>query len=193
MALVIGLNGAKGVGKNYFYEVVKKNYPNLDIRQIAYADPIKKEVCKIFELRDEQQYDLFKRSTVEYKLPDFINHTVLGRQVVREIGMLMRSYDETQFVRYVEGEITKAPSAIWCVTDVRFKNEFKSIRSITDGVIVKIKRTNYSYDGHITETEFDDKKCDIVIHNNSDIQVYEKVVLGEFQSLLDRGDYSVFR
>lgn len=191
MGLVIGLHGAKGSGKDQFYKAVKAAYPLHSVRKIAYADPIKNEVCRIFDLATEEQYDTFKRIDLNYQLPGYINHNVDGRQVVREIGMLMRRYDEQQFVRYVEEEIKKAPGAIWCITDLRFPNELSSIKAILGGVVVKIKRNGVNFDGHVTETEFDDLECDYVVCNsNLTLNQYNELAIQTMDKILSTSLYN---
>lgn len=183
MTVVIGLHGAKGSGKDYFYKVVKKQFPNKDIRKIAYADPIKLKVMFLFGLETEEEYDLFKRTNLSYRVGRDIVHD--GRHVVREIGMMMRDYDPEQFVRYVESMIKASPNSIWCITDLRFQNELESINEL-GGYVVKIKRSGVEYDGHVTETEFDSDVCDYEITNNASLEVYEHKVIEVFDNILDR-------
>jgi hypothetical protein len=174
VGIIIGLHGAKGSGKDQFYKAAKEAFPLHNIRKVAYADPIKIEVSKIFELESEEQYDSFKRTDVKFNL--FFVREVPGRQVVREIGMLMRRYDEQQFVQYVEDQIKSDPSAVWCITDLRFENELKSIKDM-GGYVVKIKREGYEFDGHATEKEFPDEVCDLILHNKElTLQDYNKLV-----------------
>ncbi len=183
MTIVIGLHGAKGSGKDYFYQVVKQMYPKKDIRKIAYADPIKHKVMFLFGLSSEYEYDQFKRTTVTY---DVGGKTIEqdGRHIVREIGMMMRDYDPGQFVRYVESSIKASPNSIWCITDLRFHNELDSIRQL-NGKVVKIKRAGFGYDGHITETEFEDSECDYVIYNDSNLlDMYEESVDKLFNKII---------
>lgn len=185
MALVIGVCGAKGSGKDQFYRATKAAFPQLDVRKIAYADPIKDEVCRIFNLKGEAEYDMFKRTTLKYTLGDYSKHEVEGRQAVREIGMLMRKYDEQQFVRYVEDTIRANPRSLWIVTDLRFDNELQSIKQNLDGIVIKIKRNGYGYDGHVTETEFPDEHCHSVIHNtNLTLEQYNQLVVAEMNKIL---------
>lgn len=185
MPLVLGLHGAKGSGKDEFFKIVDHHFPNLNVRKVAYADPIKHEVCRIFNLVNEEEYDLFKRTHIQWTLKSgqAMPNQVHGRQVVREIGMMMRLYDENQFVRYVESQIKSDPSALWCITDLRFNNEYASIKSI-GGSVVKIVRPGFGYDGHITETEFADSKCSVVINNDKTLQDYETCVVDTINSLL---------
>lgn len=194
MGLVIGLHGAKGSGKDQFYKAAKEAFPNKDIRKIAYADPIKNEVCRIFDLQSEEEYDNFKRTHLSFALPSQMIRSmsmrkVFGRQVVREIGMLMRRYDEQQFVRYVEDEIKKAPDAVWCITDLRFQNELDSIKNALGGIVIKIKRSGFGYDGHVTETEFPDEVCDHTIYNNNiSLEDYNNVINACMVELLYKGN-----
>jgi hypothetical protein len=185
MSVVIGLHGAKGSGKDHFYKIVKRAFPLHDVRKIAYADPIKNEVARIFNLEDEDQYDLFKRNDVVYHLPGYVPKRVHGRRVLREIGMMMRNYDEDQFTRYVEDQIKSSPAAIWCITDLRFSNELKSIQNNLGGIIVKIKRTGFQYDGHVTETELPNDVCDSIIMNDGTLRQYEEKVIATMYAILD--------
>lgn len=190
MSLIIGLHGAKGSGKDQFFKAVKEAFPQLKVRKIAYADPIKEKVMNIFDLKDEQEYDDFKRTQVSYTLPDRaarVNDVkqVTGRQVVREIGMLMRSYDEHQFVKYVEDTILADPEGIWCITDLRFNNELASIKANLGGIVIKIKRDGVGFDGHVTETEFPDNVCTSVIQNvELTLEQYNQLVVQEMNKIM---------
>ena len=189
MAIVIGLHGAKGSGKDHFFKVARTHLSYLKVQKLAYADPIKNEVSRIFELQDEEQYDLFKRTTLMWALQRGQNYpdTVPGRQVVREIGMMMRSYDEQQFVKYVEDAVQSNPDVdVWCITDLRFSNELHSIKNNLNGLVVKILREGYTFDGHVTETEIDDSECDYVIRNGSnDIEIYNRSIITTMEHILE--------
>lgn len=187
MAIVIGLHGAKGSGKDHFFKVAQTHLSYLNVQKLAYADPIKNEVSRIFELQDEEQYDLFKRTNMSYQLPGYMNHIVPGRQVVREIGMMMRSYNEQQFVKYVEDAVQSNPDVdVWCITDLRFSNELHSIKNNLNGLIVKILREGYTFDGHVTETEIDSSECDYVIRNGSnDIEIYNRAIITTMEHILE--------
>lgn len=183
-SIVIGLHGAKGSGKDQFFKTVESAFRTPNVRKIAYADPIKFELMRIFKLDNEREYDELKRSTV---CLDLLSEplTVDGRHIVREIGMLMRRYDESQFVRYVEQTIKASRGTVWCVTDVRFSNEVNSIRNVLNGTIIKVVRPGYQYDGHATEQEVPDDRCDVVIINDGTRAQYEQKVCDVYQSLLN--------
>lgn len=177
--MIIGLHGAKGSGKDQFFNILKDHIPN--VKKVAYADPIKQVICDIFDLNNEtdEQYDLFKRTDVRYQLPGYCISWLSGRDIVRSIGLLMRSHDEQQFVDYVESTIEEDPDAIWCITDVRFENEVESISRL-GGFLVKIKRPGINYDGHITETEIPDNEVDYIVVNSGTLEDYKQAVMKIF-------------
>lgn len=183
MPKIIALTGAKGCGKDTVADILTTAYyvpVDRRVRRVAFADPIKHEVMRIFNLRNVSDYDTFKRSLVTSN-----NHAVDGRQVVREIGMLMRKYDVNQFVEYVDQTIASDEDAIWVITDLRFDNELTHLQNI-GAKIVKINRTSLEgvIDTHITERGFDDSLCDIVIQNKNTLEEFNAEVLKVFDSKL---------
>ena len=174
--LVIALTGPKGCGKDTVADIIYRTYTQewYTVGRTAFADPIKQVVQHIFNLNPHgtSQYDLFKRTDIEYQLQGHIPSTVPGRHVVREIGMLMRKYDEKQFNNYVYNKITSGTfntKRIELVTDMRFDNEYTMLKNDLNAKIVKIKRPDYHYDGHVTERGFDDELVDYVINNNGSL------------------------
>jgi ABC-type iron transport system FetAB ATPase subunit len=174
LALIyLAVTGPKGSGKDTVAQLIKELYPDHIVNCIAFADPIKKVINHIFDLDPDSldQYDKFKRDNVEYSLPGYVRHSVPGRHVVREIGMLMRHYDQHQFTKYVRdimtgGEFVK--NRIDIVTDLRFDNEYIMLKEI-GAKIIKITRPNHTYDGHITERGFDDHLVDKIVMNDGDL------------------------
>lgn len=174
--LVIALTGPKGSGKDTVADIIYRQYTQqwYTVGRTAFADPIKEVVQHIFNLspHGSQQYDLFKRTDLSYTLQGHIPVQVPGRHVVREIGMLMRKYDEKQFNKYVYDKITSGrfvENRIELVTDLRFDNEYTMLKQDLNAKIVKIKRPDYHYDGHITERGFDDELVDYVINNTGSL------------------------
>jgi len=165
MLKIVALTGSKGSGKDTVGNLITGMFPSAST--IAFADPIKQTVMDIFKLKEVDQYDLFKRTVLEYRL-DYLPQAIAGRHVVREIGMLMRHYDDKQFNKYVQDTIQADPEKVWVVTDLRFDNEYTMLRSI-GAKIVKITRPSYTYDGHITEREFNDSLVDHTIMNDGSL------------------------
>lgn len=172
---MIGISGPKGSGKDTVGQIITQLAPIS--KTIAYADPIKRVIQHLFDLNPEsnEQYDLFKRTKVEYGLSGHLQHGVEGRHLVREIGMLMRSYNENQFTDYVEEQIRREPNKLWVVTDMRFDNELRSLQKM-NAVLINVMRPGYRYDGHVTETGFDRTLFDHTIINDGNIDDLTRTV-----------------
>jgi hypothetical protein len=109
---------------------------------------------------------------------------IQGRQVVREIGMMMRRYDVNQFVEYVDNKTQQDQDAIWVITDLRFDNELIHLQNL-GAKIVKIDRPiGNMIDTHITERGFDNSICDIIIENKATLEEYNRQVLHVFDKKL---------
>jgi hypothetical protein len=176
MSIVIALTGPKGSGKDTVAQTIKKLYPSWTVNTVAFADPIKSALQLIFKLdpSNNDQYDLFKRTTMSFGLGDHLT-SIDARHVVREIGMLMRSYDEQQFVSYVDQFLYNydCPTSINIVTDMRFGNEFAFLNE-KGAHIIKINRPGSTYDGHATESGFSDDIVDFYIENDGDLHHLEE-------------------
>lgn len=180
---IIAFTGAKGSGKDTVAAIVRRHrvvdYPV--VRQLAFADPIKDKIQFLFGLNTVEEYDRFKRSTVTIDDPTKQTQwkSIKGRHLVREIGMMMRDYDSTQFTRYVENEfsrpINQLQKTLFLVTDLRFDNEYTMLRK-NGALIVKVTRPDYEYDGHITERGFDDQLVDYHVNNRGSLQDLETEV-----------------
>lgn len=179
---VIALAGNKGSGKNTVADMLEgalnkalHGDHGYKFEYIAYANPIKRVVQDIFFLDTscDLEYDQFKRTDLSYTLPNWISqrqsNKVAARHVVREIGMLMRSYDEQQFVRYVEDNIKCSDNTVWFVTDLRFDNELQSLVEL-GATIVQVERPGHESDGHITEEGIDRHSVDHIVRNDGDLR-----------------------
>lgn len=188
MSRIIALTGAKGCGKDTVATILQAAYHRSGefiVRQIAFADPIKDQVMKLFELNSIDEYDRFKRTHINYQLQGYFSHAVPARHLVREIGMLMRHYDEEQFVRYVVNKINSTrDDMLWVVTDLRFDNELKAMKELGAKIVKIVRPEVTTADNHITERGFDDAVCDIVINNTSTLETFNRQVLEVFDNKL---------
>lgn len=189
---IIALTGPKGSGKDTVASLISSMYGDLyDVRTVAFADPIKAAVEHIFQLPQQlgntlEPYDKFKRSTLTYDLPGIGTYNASARHAVREIGMLMRKYDDTQFTKYVEGVFSSGGSdanKLFVVTDLRFDNEYIMLKT-WGAKIVRIIRPSYEYDGHITERGFDDHLVDKTIMNDGDLGYLQVRVAAAVENIL---------
>ena len=175
--MLVGFGGPKGCGKDKAFEIIRKRFHFLKIKKIAFADPIRNQLYDIFKLNDNS-YDNLKRSTdVTILGTNAIITRVNGRDIVRGIGMLMRSYDEDQFVNYVRKEVEANPDTIFICTDVRFENEVEMFKQMGCPIAL-IRREGYQYDNHVSEQEISD--YDRIIINDS-LSNYEKQVIEFFE------------
>ena len=66
-----------------------------------------------------------------------------------------------------------------------FESTLESINNTLNGCVVKIKRNGFLFDGHVTETEIEDKDCNRIIHNDSNILgEYEQNVIDTFKFII---------
>jgi len=174
---IVALTGPKGSGKDTVAQMIVDKYSNqMDVRLVAFADPIKKVIQHVFglDVNSNDEYDAFKRTMLTFNLKGSRMAAQQGRHVVREIGMLMREYDDRQFTDYVTSQFSAHPDALWVVTDLRFDNEYMMLRSAGYGAkVVKIIRPQYEYDGHITERAFDDHLVDQILMNDGPLDFLE--------------------
>jgi hypothetical protein len=172
--LIIALSGFKGSGKDtfatYLVEELSRDRPTM---RLAFADPIRNTIMHIFELTDTNEYDLFKRTNVELFSTDeqLSSKTIEGRRVLREIGMLMRMYDESQFTKYVKKRIEKFPDSHVVVTDMRFDNELEMLRDV-GATLINITGGMHKGDAdlHVTERGFSSDTFDHLIKNDGSLR-----------------------
>ena len=168
--IIIGFAGAKGSGKDTGYRLLNELYPDT-FKRVAFADPIKNTICKMFNLTIDQ-LNTVKRLNDITLLDINSDNTygyLSGRDLVREIGMLMRNYDDQQFNRYVQQTIEKDTEHSFVITDVRFENEIELVHKL-HGYVIRVDRNVCKYDNHVTE-----RLCsnpDYVIDNNKDLDYY---------------------
>ena len=181
---IIALTGPKGSGKDTVARLIANQYE--DVRTIAFADPIKDVIQDLFDLdkSNVDQYDQFKRTTLRYVLPGYTELGVSARHVVREIGMLMRKYDDKQFTGYVVNQIRYFPSSTWVVTDLRFDNEYMILKQL-GAKIVNINRPNYEYDGHITERGFNESLVDFQLMNDGNLEYLKTRVTTVMNNIME--------
>lgn len=168
---VIILSGFKQSGKDTVAALIKEQFPSMAFRTIAFADPIKWAAMNILGLRDVAGWDTAKTQDIVIS-----GQSVNGRHVVREIGMLMRSYDEKQFTEYVGRHVFADAETNWIVTDMRFDNELQWLRSVkflypyVNFVAINVQREGTGSDGHVSETGFPDDVFDVIIENDGTLE-----------------------
>ena len=177
----IAVCGFKGSGKNTVCSLLDKILRRkwYETQTVAFANPIKAVVCDAFNLISDEEYDLFKRS--EFSI---LNRTVEGRHLLRSFGMLMRHYDDMQFIKYVEQRIRMYPNKITLISDLRFTNEIDWC--IMNKIpIIKVISDDTEADGHVSEVGIPDKYCTFIIENNGTLRELEEKVSKVVETIIE--------
>ena len=96
--MILGLTGPPGSGKDTLADHLVEKY---NFKRVAFADPIRAQVKFLLQLKTDNEYNRVKRSNLLMLNHSGRDHLIDGRHLVREIGMLMLSYDKRQFCQYV--------------------------------------------------------------------------------------------
>lgn len=169
--MIIAITGLSGSGKDvvakHIVDVTKNFY------RTKFVQPAIDKVMFIYNLATEHEYDLFKRT---YFRSDF-GLRVSGRRAVREIGMLMRHYDPSFGIDWIKSVLKKHKNVV--ISDLRFRDEFEFLKTLTDVKIIKVKRKfkpekHVVTDTHIAERGFDDDEADYVIINEGSVADLKK-------------------
>ena len=178
--MILGLTGVRGSGKDTLADHLVDRY---GFRRIAFADPVREKVKFLLQLESDDEYDQIKRTKLLWDYNQYNGYGTFkdrekeidGRHLVREIGMLMLSYDKEQFTNYVTNEISKNIEKFhYVVTDLRMEHEYQCLKRL-DAYVVKIETGKENTDNHVTEVGFSDDMCDYIIHNTDrDLQKFQR-------------------
>ena len=127
----------------------------------------KEWVLDFEECKDMNAFDKFKYSHL-------LDEKMTYRDLLQMVGNSFRDINPNIWVNSLFCDYNDSSS--WIITDVRFPNEFVSVRD-RGGLNIRIERKTKSVDNDITETALDSYgKFDYVIKNNSSLpKLVEKV------------------
>lgn len=178
--MVIGITGHARAGKDTVADYLVDCY---GFRKIAFADRLK-QVCQIvFGFTKEDVYE-HQNGTNKDTWMERIGTT--PRHVLPYVGTdLFRNEIEKMFPKigknvWIEGvkRTMESNTSIphWILSDVRFQNEVEWIRE-QGGMVIRIVRSNKKrQDTHVSETEWEQIKTDVVLTNEGSIdRLYEQV------------------
>lgn len=164
--MLIGLTGYAQSGKDTVAEYLVENY---GYRRVAFADPLR-----------EALYRLDPKVTIADMVGVSLKVAVdgLGWENVKvdsaEVrGMLQRMgtevgremFGQNFWVNLAMNGVSKFDKVVF--TDVRFPNEYKSIKE-REGIVWRVERLGVgAVNGHASETAMDDIRVDETILNNS--------------------------
>ena len=92
-----------------------------------------------------------------------------GRKFLQDLGMCVREYNQNFWIEEADKIVRRyfAP-VVW--TDVRFKNEADYIKNKRKGILIRIVRPEVVSDGHISEVEQFEIKCDHEVINSGTLE-----------------------
>lgn len=165
---IIGFTGQAGAGKDTCADIIMNTFESVELLSIT--EPLKKSCQILFNLTNEQLHDTIIKETVDprwNKSPRELFQW-LGTDIIRN------TFDPDFFVKNVEQRIMNSTNEYIVISDIRFNNEAKMIKSL-GGKIIKIDRKDYSINStHESENGIDHSLIDVYIANDSSILQLEK-------------------
>lgn len=167
--MIIGIAGKKRSGKDTLCDLLEKHHP---FQRTAYAqalwdillvtDPLIPDGergvhYRLSWLNDKFGYEYCKSNFVEV------------RRLMQRLGTdgVRKHIGQTTWLDIVERKILASPEISFLISDVRFANEARSIKSM-GGIVVKLERDGTGGDDHISET-IDGIQEDVFYMNNGDL------------------------
>jgi hypothetical protein len=173
---LVGITGKHGVGKD---TAAKFLCDTLLYTKYSLADPLKKGVKEIFNFSDDQLWGNAKdivspfwgvspREVLQKFGTDIIRNRI--KDVIPALKDIGDNFWVLRFNLWYRSFIDENPMGKVVISDVRFKNEALAVKTYS-GIIIKIvRKLDYEEDTHISETEMDNIKEDILIENNGTIE-----------------------
>jgi len=175
MALVIGVVGRKGSGKDTLADYVMRSSTK-KIEKVSMASPIK-DACRIlFDLSEEQLHGNLKEDVDKrWGLTPRSMFQWLGTDVFRE------RFDTNFWITHAENRIRRNLDShdMIIIPDIRFVNEAEMVMSFKNHMLIRVVRSDRKDDPHKSETEMDRIPAswiDHVITNDGSLdEFYSKV------------------
>ena len=174
--MIIGLIGKKRSGKDTLadYLVTKHGF-----EKYSFGDPVKMIAKLMFNLSDDQlNTNLKEEIDSRWNLtPREIFQTIgteFGRDFLHKtlphINVKMGQFWIRKCEVWYHEKLKKNPNINVVIADVRFQNEFDSIKKL-NGSFIKILRDNNLIDQHISENDINNlsKEINFIIENNTTI------------------------
>lgn len=164
--MIIGLTGYAQSGKDTVAEYLVSKY---GFRRIAFADPLREAVYNLnpkINIADmigvqlQTAVDGLGWETVKVESQD-------ARELLQRMGTEVgrKMFGENFWVDQAMQNVSKFDKVVF--TDVRFPNEYRSIKK-REGVVWRVERLGIgAVNGHASETAMDDVTVDGIITNNS--------------------------
>ena len=166
---LVALVGAAGCGKSTVADILS----GMGYHRLKFSQPLK-EMLKAIGLSDEHTEGNLKEVPCDLlsgRTPRYAMQT-LGTEWARDI---MGKNFWLNLWRNQAHNMLKYTKIV--AEDCRFGNEADLVKSM-GGNLWRINRLGYDYNGHSSETEMEDLKCDLVINNHSNEADLKMMVIG---------------
>lgn len=154
--MIVGISGRKRSGKDTVYEMIRlrvhSKLPNVDIRQYAFADPVREFAVRYFGV------ELDPSRKEEYR---FILQGI-GEMIREEVNSTYWVY---RTIRKYEQEFPD----VGIITDLRYPNEVDIVKE-QGGVVLRVSRGQENTDMHPSETSLTDEEFSDIIYNNGTLE-----------------------
>lgn len=177
MGLIIGFIGKKGSGKSTACEylttenTLRVNFKDTLIEEVRVKFP--KLVQEIIDIMDKTDYDGMRPWTYERLVNE---KPPLFRALLQNYGTEVRREDDEDY--WVSGwrrKVSEYHNHDILTDDVRFKNEYESVKDM-GGVVIRIIREGLeSADTHASETELDNAVADYTINARTKEELYTQL------------------
>lgn len=170
---IIGFTGVAGSGKDTAAIELSKGHTNVDL--LAFSKPLKDACAILFGFTEEQLYDPVQKEVMDPKwerTPRYILQW-LGTDILR------KHINDNIFLMNMSDRIAKSSADTIIITDVRFDNEAKLIRSL-GGTIVKIVRPKVVKDAVTVDT------VTTVVKDTNYFQIAKEKVVETFKGITAR-------
>jgi len=177
----IAICGKQNTGKNTLANLLGNLIAyksKRDTEIIAFADPIKEMIMKMFPLAESKCLwgPSGWRSNIIPNATDKKGNPLTYRQALIDIGSLGRQYNPDTWIYTFDARTQNLQKELLVCPDVRFVNEYEYLKK-NDFLVVKIVRDTISKSTDATETAQDqikDEQFDYILNNNSTINDFEK-------------------
>lgn len=188
---IVGLMGYAGAGKDTVGQILVEDY---GYKRRAFADALRQVLLHLDPIvRYRGGGRRLDALLDEEEVWDKAKQTPEVRQLLQRLGVGVRQHvDEDAWVNAVERSLS--PGKHYVITDVRFPNEIRWVRS-KGGFLLRVDRQGHGpVNGHISEQAWTSTEPDAVVANTGTIEELGDKVAGTLTGLhLSRRDESLVR
>jgi hypothetical protein len=180
--MVIAISAKKQHGKDTVASIIQE-YTNNKFKVVKFADKLKDFVCTLINCsRENLEDENFKNKELgpewDYTDKNGINQKMTPRillQIIGTEGMRNNVHENVWINATMSSYCDKCN---WIITDLRFENEFTSLKKY-DAVTIRVNRLSIlENDNHPSETSLDNNKnFDYYINNDTDLEGLKSKVI----------------